>query len=313
MKPNSLLPLLIVKYCEGKPMRNRFVRNARDAARKLVLAMSSKIVVGEKPYDIDGLYRNKLQLAATNKEHYEAWSDAVFGTVLSLRDGAFIDVGANVGQTLITVLSIDPERQYIGFEPQISGSFYIDQFITRNKLRNHVILPIGMGEKRGVAKLGLRESEDVTASMIEEYRPEDFYSYYAYIPVFPGDEIIPTFKLDSISLLKVDVEGGELEVIRGFANSIKKYKPYIVFEVLPNFLFATGQPLDEETRNARHQRHIKTDREIRAHGYVIFQIRPGGNLVKVDGLQADERLVMNHLAVPEEEETRFLAAYAGNS
>lgn len=142
-----------------------------------------------------------------NTHQYEVWVNKLFQTIFRIRDGAAIDVGANVGQTLIKVLGIDRDRQYIGFEPQVSCSFFIDQFITQNGLGNHVILPIGLSDNRAYVKLGLSHSGDVRASIIEKYRPSGFFSQFKYVPVVPGDEVLPVFELDSIALLKIDVEG----------------------------------------------------------------------------------------------------------
>jgi FkbM family methyltransferase len=241
---------------------------------------------------------------------YEVWVDNLFQTIFRIRDGAAIDVGANVGQTLIKVLGIERDRQYIGFEPQVSCCFFIDQFITQNRLGNHVILPIGLSDNRDYVKLGLSYSGDVRASIIEKYRPSGFYSTYKYVPVVPGDEVLPVFELDSIALLKIDVEGGELEVIRGLSSTINEYKPYIIFEVLPNYLVSTQTELDQRTIVFRDERHSETDRELRSRGYVIYQIQPKNGILKVDVIKASAHQIYNYLAVPEEEVTRFENAYS---
>jgi FkbM family methyltransferase len=121
---------------------------------------------------------------------YEQSVDEILRAVFKLKPGAFIDVGANVGQTLIKVLRIDKDRRYIGFEPQTAGCSFIHQFMRTNRLSNHLILPIGLGREEGLASLGLREENDVTASMVEEYRPAGFYSYYQPVPISRGDTVL---------------------------------------------------------------------------------------------------------------------------
>jgi len=37
--------------------------------------------------------------------------------ILLLKDGVFIDIGMNLGQTLIKLKCVDPNIRYFGFEP----------------------------------------------------------------------------------------------------------------------------------------------------------------------------------------------------
>lgn len=288
-------------------MKRRLKRIIKTA-RFYLLALLRKVAIGERKYSIRGVCQSKLAIATIEKNHEEE-TNPVLKAIFDIRKGAFIDVGANVGQTLIKLLTIDNNRQYIGFEPQVSGCFFIDQFLRDNKLNNHVIMPLGLSNRNEIVKLGLREVNDVTASMVEEYRPEGFYSYYQYIPVIPGDDILPIFELSSISVIKIDVEGGELEVIKGLRLTIEKYMPYIFFEVLPHYLFVTQTELDKKTREFRNQRHSDMERVLRGHGYVIYQIRPNDELRRIDAIKAARRhffnYVANYVAVPQKEEVRL--------
>lgn len=47
----------------------------------------------------------------------ELWMIPLIEKLLSIKKGTFIDIGVNIGQTLIKLKSIDPEINYIGFEP----------------------------------------------------------------------------------------------------------------------------------------------------------------------------------------------------
>jgi FkbM family methyltransferase len=41
------------------------------------------------------------------------------------------------------------------------------------------------------------------------------------------------FKGKVVNLLKIDVENGELEVLKGAMETIKDYSPFIITEILP--------------------------------------------------------------------------------
>ena len=50
------------------------------------------------------------------------WKTQLIRHFLEQRRGLFIDVGANVGQTLLDYLSCSPRHGYLGFEPSIEGA-----------------------------------------------------------------------------------------------------------------------------------------------------------------------------------------------
>lgn len=279
--------------------------------RFLRINFARSVSVSSTKYSVRGFFHNQTLVAALDLTNYEECVDDVFRTVLSLQDGAVIDVGANVGQTMLSILAIDKHRQYVGFEPQISCCFFIDQFITDNQLNTHTIIPIGLSDSRGLLKLGLNRSHDVTASIADDYRPEGFYSYYTLIPVFSGDEALEPLELSSISLVKIDVEGAELEVIRGLSRMIVEHNPYIVFEVLPHFLLSTGEEISESLQTIRNRKNDEITSELQTHGYVIYQVQPESGIRKVDDVKAAKRLIYNHVAVPADEEKCFTEAYGG--
>jgi FkbM family methyltransferase len=163
-------------------------------------------------------YRIPRWWPAEDAADREPWLDDVLNAAFRCGEGAFLDIGANVGQTLLKVLTIDGSRQYIGFEPQILCSSIIQKFIDANKLTKHIVLPIGLSSENRVVKLLTRDYElDPAASMVESFRPESFYERYQYVCVRRGDEVSAEMELSAIAVMKIDVEGGELEVIEGLA------------------------------------------------------------------------------------------------
>ena len=57
-----------------------------------------------------------------------------------------VDVGVNIGQTLIKYVSIaGKECHYVGFEPNPRAASYVDEIIIRNGLTNASIVPAGCG------------------------------------------------------------------------------------------------------------------------------------------------------------------------
>lgn len=61
--------------------------------------------------------------------------------------GAFLDVGVNLGQTLMSFRSIDQERQYIGFEPNPECVAVTNRIIEINKIKDAIVIPLACADK----------------------------------------------------------------------------------------------------------------------------------------------------------------------
>ena len=134
---------------------NRTLARLVRVGRFIKISVTRRLTIGGIRYRVAAFRLNPLAKAAASPD-YEQSADEVLRAVFKIKPGAFVDVGANVGQTLLKVLRIDKERPYVGFEPQTAGCSFIHQFIRRNRLPRHSILPIGLGREEGMARLWLR-------------------------------------------------------------------------------------------------------------------------------------------------------------
>lgn len=286
----------------------------RKAATLARLSGRRQIRLGSSTYRLRSVIINNLALQ-DNAVTREPWLDAVLSSVLTCRHGALLDVGANIGQTMLKLLTLDPARQYVGFEPQVACCFLVQKFIEDNNLENHAILPVGLSNKNQLVKLQVRSGDyDSAASIIEGFRPDSFYRSYRYVYVRKGDEVMKELAISSVSALKIDVEGAELEVIEGLSGTIQEHVPFIIFEVLNSYLVITGETLDEQTTRFRQSRIERMERILTEHGYEIYTALPENILKKVreirPAISADLSLT-NYVAVPSRDRGPFLRAFAG--
>lgn len=162
----------------------------------------------------------------------EKWMTEILGLLLNKSEGCFLDVGVNIGQTLLKVKSINPHIEYIGFEPNPVCVFYTEQLIDANKFQNIKIIPTGISNTNKVLTLNYF-SDDITdssASIVENFRPKQKIHQEKSIVVLNNDII----KIEKkISIIKIDVEGAELMVIEGIIEIFERDRPYILIEILP--------------------------------------------------------------------------------
>ena len=71
------------------------------------LVRGKSVRLGNKKYRMKGLFANPLAVNAERWQEKEPWLDLIFKSVLHCREGAFLDVGANLGQTRFKILALD--------------------------------------------------------------------------------------------------------------------------------------------------------------------------------------------------------------
>ena len=153
--------------------------------------------------------------------------------------GVVVDVGANLGQMSVEFSRIvGPTGSVHSFEAQP----YLFPFLVENLRAN----------TNGVAKPFLGAVGEVDGGFTYFPKPDlrEFGSYGSYpIPVDSScdeKDRVARVTLDSIlkvqrlDLIKVDVQGYDLFVLRGAISQIRKYKPAILFEFESQFQADVG-------------------------------------------------------------------------
>jgi len=266
-----------------------------------------EITIGTRRYRTNRHFLNRL----TMHDRHEPWLDAPYAAALGVKPGAIVDVGVITGQTMMKMLALDPDRRYVGFEPQLDCCFFVDQFIRRNQLHTHALLPIGLSNRTGLVSLLKRCADaDGAASTVAGFRPDDFYADTQAIYVAKGDDVIASLAIEDIALIKIDVEGGELEVIEGFTGTLERWSPFLFFEVLNHFLVATGQALDAAMVAFRDGRIERMERLLRGLGYRIFNIvpdRPVREVMRIEPPVSSDLTITDYVAAHRDYAPQLLA------
>lgn len=217
----------------------------------------------------------------------EVWMADLIAALLRQRNGAFVDVGANLGQTLLKVAALEPRREYLGFEPNPACADYLFELVRQNKL-HHIVIPAGLGSGTAVLRLNLyrEESTDPSASLVDGFRAGSVGS--KSVVVIGWNDMPQQLRPHNVAIVKIDVEGGEREVFDGLRELLKKQKPFVLVEILP------PHTADNHERIER-QEHI--ERTLESLDYTIFRVRKGPDecffgLERVDGfgIHSDLRL-----------------------
>ena len=141
----------------------------------------------------------------------------------------FIDIGAHIGK--YSVIAAKKCKNVISIEPEKNNFEILKKNVTLNSLKNVILLNCACSDKKGYLKLYISET---TGGHSLERKGKT----YQIVETRTLDEILKTYKINSqqIGLIKIDVEGHELKVLKGSKNILKKSKNLrIIFESWENF------------------------------------------------------------------------------
>ena len=139
-------------------------------------------------------------------------------------DAVFLDVGANIGNHTIYFAKILGAREVVCIEPNPEAIKILRINIELNRLQDQVDMAYvgyGLSDRPGRAIIGRTIDMNLGGTTLE---PKDDGT----IPLVAGDELLRGRNIDFI---KIDVEGMELEVLRGLEQTIASCEPKIFVEV----------------------------------------------------------------------------------
>lgn len=146
--------------------------------------------------------------------------------ILNSDNNTVIDVGASYGYlTLVLANSVAIKGKVIALEAHPEIARILNSNIEQNNLKNVVCINTAVSDRNGEVELNLFHE---TSNILPVY-PSSYKSTIR-ISATTIDEIVKKVKIKTIHIIKIDVDGYELNVLKGAENTIKKYQPIIVCE-----------------------------------------------------------------------------------
>lgn len=138
----------------------------------------------------------------------------------SLQMGVVFDVGANVGQTAKAVSKAFPDATVYSFEP-VSSTFDELQRNT-SSLPNVRCFNMALGARDGNATMTAKPLS--TSNSISATLPGVSAEGTETVPVMTGARFCKREGIRQISILKIDTEGHDLDVVAGFIPLIQQHR-----------------------------------------------------------------------------------------
>ena len=164
-------------------------------------------------------------------------------------EGAVVlDIGANIGLFAVPLgrAALAQGGRLIAFEPMPMSAARLRENLAANNVAA-TVLEVALGAEDGTAEMAPMEpGETANAAFVERATGSS-----TTVKVMRLDEIAAELALHRCDVVKVDVEGGELAVLRGGATFLEHHQPLIYLELNDPRMEAMGWKESELLELAR--------------------------------------------------------------
>lgn len=144
-------------------------------------------------------------------------------------DSVIIDIGANIGWYSLNLSRDVTKGRIIAFEPIPKSYNYLRENLRLNNIGNVEIYNLGFSDKDGMFEFYHDKKLSGSASLKNIRENRKTIKIKCEVKRF--DDFIPKIT-SKIDLIKCDVEGAEIFVIRGAIETLKKTRPILFLEML---------------------------------------------------------------------------------
>lgn len=140
-----------------------------------------------------------------------------------------IDVGANMGETIMNFSNIvGTKGEVYGFEPDRINHERCTDNLKLNNFKNIILNNVGLGDVPGQFKIRVDTPSNRGGNRISNSTDD---TNTEIINVITLDDYVNNNKLHRVNLIKIDVEGFELNVLKGAIKTLNQYKPILFIEL----------------------------------------------------------------------------------
>lgn len=168
----------------------------------------------------------RIPVAFTKNQQYDKQTRQVIKRICN-SNSSCIDVGTHKGEILDLFIRQSPHGIHFGFEP--IPALYKNLEEKYKSSENIHLYPYALADKNGKAEFNYVISNPAYSGLLKRRydRPHE-KDTTINVEIRVMDEIIPSaLKID---LIKIDVEGGEMSVLKGAERIIASSNPVIIFE-----------------------------------------------------------------------------------
>ena len=236
------IPLQYKKYSLAKRISNQLVRNYLrrcpiTEGKRFLLKLTRDWIIPEDPLVIfETKYPFRLKANLANSEHqylyfYGTHDERYVVTKLLkiVKPGEVCwDIGANIGfYTCLLASQVTDAGAVVAFEPAARTCDYLHENVSLNEFTNVTVVNKGLGDNTEQCHLYYSEAALAEGTASLKYPNGRTASERATLDTI--DNLTDTFPTPDF--IKIDVEGYQLEVLRGGEHCLKTHAPLLMAEL----------------------------------------------------------------------------------
>jgi FkbM family methyltransferase len=231
---------------------SRFVRGVRARGDGLLMELDSRSWI-----DWNLLFRGDYEPHLTR-----LWNE------LATEGAVAIDVGANIGaHTLTMAQCVGPRGRVLAFEPNPLVREVMVRNLALNGISHVTVFECALGSQPGTLPLRVpkRDSAEFSnmglASLVALETPHDLVN----VEIRTLDDVLESEGIARVDVIKIDVQGYEMETLRGMRECLARHRPAVAFEY------------DAWAWRQAHVQPMEAFELFKAAGYDLFRLdgRPG--------------------------------------
>ena len=160
-----------------------------------------------------------------------------YNSIKEYSEPIIFDIGANIGTFTTWMARAFPNGKIYSFEPQRAVFQMLSGNAAINNLYNVYTYNIGLGKENTKVEFDepnyFQKNDFGTFSLVENIITEKTKNKIV-VQIQTLDWFLEYYKIPKVHLLKIDVEGMDLDVLSGGYNTIKKHLPVIFIEHCDN-------------------------------------------------------------------------------
>lgn len=141
----------------------------------------------------------------------------------------FYDVGANIGQH--TLFMSSHADHIFSFEPFAAVRQEMERKIGHAGIHNATVFPVAFGNRNETGLFHPPTGANQGTGTLGDILPDNASGQSIPVQVVRGDDFLAGHGLPPISLLKIDVEGYEVNALEGLRETLWRDRPPILMEI----------------------------------------------------------------------------------
>lgn len=183
---------------------------------------------------------------AVRKHHSILINQRINLEIAEGRIRTFWDVGANIGGVCLPVLKDNIDVKAILFEPSAEVAGRLIRNIMRNPdlLERITLMNVALSDCNGLVNF-YASNETFNSGTAGLGLSCNRFTFPVVVQAFKGDDLIDSGKCPAPDLIKIDVEGFEINVLKGLRGTLERDHPTIIFEHSLSRLKEVDRPANE--------------------------------------------------------------------